>query len=315
MTIVCATHFTASSSDAVIVAAQLSRRTKQRLWLVTVLPGVRFSTTPPSDREQAVHDALNQEARVLREQGLEVEVAVLHGRVERVLGTLCSEVDARLLVVGDSHHKPALFATPVDRIASGVSVPMLVVRSMRPFEAWSRGEQPLKVMLAIDHTWSSALARDWLIGLAEYGPLDVVATHLWSPAEEHARRRGDQTPRTEASDRALAEELTWEAEAAFRTLPAHIRMRVMLELGDGHLGDLLLRLAAREQVDMLVLGTHPQEKGLLARLTAPSTSHEVLSHGLMSVALVPGELSAQETLRRGTPTSPRTMKERARHGP
>ena len=66
---------------------------------------------------------------------------------------------------------------------------------------------------------------------------------------------------------------------------------------------------------MLVLGTHPKEKGLLARLTAPSTSHEVLAHGLMSVALVPGEVPPQPALRRGTPTSPRTLKERARRGP
>ena len=40
MTIVCATHFTASSSDAVAVAGHLARRTGQPLWLVTVLPGV-----------------------------------------------------------------------------------------------------------------------------------------------------------------------------------------------------------------------------------------------------------------------------------
>lgn len=310
MTIVCATHFTASSSDAVIVAAQLARRTKQRLWLVTVLPGVRFSATAATEREQAVHDALHQEARVLREQGLELEVAVLHGRVEKVLGKLCADVDAKLLVVGDSHHKPALFATPVDRIASGVAVPMLVVTSMRPFEAWSKGEQPLKVMLAIDHTWSSALARDWLAGLAEYGPLDVVATHLWTPAEEHARRRGPDAAQIPIDEGALAEELTRDAEAAFRVMPQNIKTRVKLELGEGHLGDLLLSLAAREQVDMLVLGTHPKEKGLLARLTAPSTSHEVLAHGFMSVALVPGELHPPQAIRRGTPTSPRGLKER-----
>ncbi len=314
MTIVCATHFTASSSDAVIVAAQLARRTRQTLWLVTVLPGARLSTTAPTEREQAVHDALHQEARVLREQGLELEVAVLHGRVEQVLGTLCNEVNAKLLVVGDSHHKPALFATPVDRIASGVSVPLLVVRSMRPFEAWSKGERPLKVMLAIDHTWSSALARDWLTGLSEYGPLDVVAMHLWNPADEHARRRGADATQTPADEGALAEELTREAEDAFRVMPANIKTRVQLEQGDGHLGDLLLQLADREQVDMLVLGTHPKEKGLLARLTAPSTSHEVLAHGLMSVALVPGEVPPPP-LRRGTPTSPRGLKERARRGP
>lgn len=306
MTIVCATHFTASSSDAVMVAAHLARRTGQPLWLVTVLPGVRLGTS--GARERAVNDALQEEAGVLQDEGLQVEVATLHGRVEHALGQLCIDVGARLLVVGDSHQKSTLLATPVDRIVYGVSVPVLVVRSMEPFVTWAKGDRPLKVLLAIDHTWSSALARDWLTGLSVYGPLEVVATHVWTPAEEH-ERRGGTGPLTPTEEGLLAELLMREAEAALRILPPRIKSRVQLELGDGHVGEQLLNLAAREHVDMLVLGTHPK-KGLLARLS--STSHEVLANGLMSVALVPGEGLSVEAMARGTPSSPRTMKERAR---
>lgn len=305
MTIVCATHFTASSTDAVAVAAQLARKTGQPLWLVTVLPGLGM--TGPGPRERAIDDSLHQQADALRKEGLVVEVAALHGRIERALGKLCTDVNARLLVVGESRHKTVLLATPIDRIAFGVTVPLLVVRTRDAFEAWAKGERPLRVLLAIDHTWSSAVARDWLTGLSVYGPLEVVATHVWTPAEEFERRGGGK-PMTPADEGMMAEALVREAEAALRILPPSIKSRVQLEQGQGHVGEQLLNLAQRERVDMLVLGTHPK-KGLLARLT--STSHEVLASGLMSVALVPGEGLSAEALARSSPTSPRTLKERA----
>lgn len=300
MTIVCATHFTASSSDAVTVAAQLARRTGQPLWLVTVLPGVPMGGALTA-REQAIKDALHLEAGVLREGGLEVEVAALHGKVERALGRVCTDVNARLLVVGDtSHTKTSLFATPVDRIASGLTVPLIVVRSRKPFEAWAKGERPLRVLLGSDSTWSAAVAREWLTGLATYGPLDVLATHIWDPAQEHARLGGDK-PMLESDERSLVQMLTNDVRAALVGLPANVTTRVELEVGRGHIGELLLGVAAREQVDMIVIGTHPQ-KGLLARLT--SISHEVLQNAMMSVALVPGEGLSVGELARSEPTSP-----------
>ena len=307
MTIVCATHFTVSSSDAVSVAAHLARRTGQPLWLVTVLPGLGM--TAPGPGEKAVSDVLNQQAADLRAEGLQVEVASLHGRVERALGKLCSDINARLLVVGEGRHKTTLLGTPVDRIAYGVSVPLLVVRNQNPFEAWARGERPLKVLLAIDHTWNSAVARDWLSGLAVYGPLDVVAAHVWTPAAELERRPGAKVF-SPADDNTLTERLMGEAEAALRMLPPNIKSRVHLEQGQGNVGEQLLELAAREHVDMLVLGTHPKH-GVLSRLTSTSTSHEVLSSGMMSVALVPGEGPSADSRSRSAATASRTLKERA----
>ena len=303
MTIVCVTHFTSSSSDAVTVAAQLARRTRQPLWLVTVLPGVRLSPAGASPREQVVSEALHLEAGVLREQGLEVEVALLHGKVERAIGRLCLEVNAKLLVVGDSSHtRGALFATPTDRIAYGVAVPVIVVRGLEPFEAWAKGERPLQVLLAIDHSWCAALARNWLTALCVYGPLEVLATHVWTPLEEHMRH-GGRAPLTAADQASLAELVTQEAEAALLTFPPHITARVQLELGRGHIGELLLGIAAREKIDLIVLGTHGR-KGLLGRLT--SVSHEVLNHAPVSVALVPSKGPTAEDLARSPPTiSPR----------
>lgn len=280
MAIVCATHFTQSSIDALHVAAMLAFRTRQKLWLCCVVPG-----TASSD-DDAKHSQLENEATALREAGVDVETALLHGQLERSLGRLCHDVAAQLLVVGDtSHMRNGAFATPVDRIAEGVSVPTLVVKSARPFEAWALGQKPLKVLLAIDHSWSSMLARNWLTSLAGYGALDVVATHVWSPDEE-AARHGKASPPSDAETEAMSAQLVDDTHAALRGLPTNVQTRVQLEVGRGNVGALLLSLAAREQVDVMVLGTHPH-RGLLGRLT--SVTHEVLTNGLMSIALVPDE--------------------------
>ena len=307
MTIVCATHFTSSSLDAVVVAAHLARRTKQALWLVNVVPGLPLGSTGP--RENKANEELHREAGLLRAEGLVVEVALLHGKVARALGRLCTDVNAKLLVVGDtSHTKRTLFATPVEQIAAGASVPLLVVRSKQPFEAWAQGERPLRVLLGIDSSWSSSLAREWLTGLAAYGSLEVLASHIWHPEAEYARH-GAERPMLESDEVSMAELITRDVTAALTGLPGNVTSRVQLEVGRGSIGELLLSIAARERMDMLVVGTHPH-RGLLSRLT--SVTHDVLKDALMSVALVPAEGPSVEEFARSSPTSPLTLTQRAR---
>lgn len=264
MTILCATHFSDSSADAVAVAAQFARQSHQPLWLTSVVPS-------RSPKEQAVDSALHHEATTLREQGVEVATTILHGQVDRAVARLCTDLGAELLVVGDTSRTGTTFrSSSIDRFASGVPVPLLVVRSRIPFEAWASGARPLKVLLALDHVGSVAHAREWISRMARYGPLDVVGAHVWVPEGE---------PRPSAA--ALLES---ELKAVFQGLPSNVTSRVQLEVGRGRIGPLVLALAAREQADVVVLGTHAH-KGLLARRS--SVEHDVLGEALMSVALVP----------------------------
>lgn len=76
-----------------------------------------------------------------------------------------------------------------------------------------------------------------------------------------------------------------EVGAALRELPANVKHRVHLEIGLKHVGDRLLALSVAEQVDMFVVGTHP-DRGPLARLW--SVSRDVLGLAPMSVVCVPG---------------------------
>jgi nucleotide-binding universal stress UspA family protein len=286
MTIVCATAFTDSSFSALKVAAALAKRHRQPLWLVNVLRNNVISKGAEAAEAHA-KEALQLEAAALRADGVETQTAVLHGALERAVGQFCTEKEALLLVVGDTNHPHSpLLTGPLDKFAYGVETPLLVVRDPKPFQAWAEGTAPLKVMLALDHTWSSAVARDWILRLSEYGPIDLVASHIWWPLTEY-ERRGLTAPGPEEGHLALSALMRDETEAALKGLPTNVKHRVHLEMGRGHIGEQLLALATEEQVDVLVLGTHPH-RGPLKRLW--SVSQDVLELAPMSVACVPGRM-------------------------
>ncbi len=89
MAIVCATHFTASSLDAVQVATALAARTRQTLHLVAVMPA-----GAPLDVDRASRAALQAEAVAAAGQNVEVKTTLLHGRLEQQLAIYCREVSA-----------------------------------------------------------------------------------------------------------------------------------------------------------------------------------------------------------------------------
>lgn len=300
MTIVCATHFTATSFAAVKVAAELARRHRQPLWLVTVLTDASTSTVP-DERDLTARDALLLEAAALSSAQLDVRTAVLRGAVDRAMAAFCAEKKAKLLVVGDTAAtiNPVLVGT-LDKLIDGVDVPLLVVRDAAPFDAWARGAGPLKVLLAIDHSFSSAVARDWIARLAEYGALDLVAAYVWWPAEEY-ERRGRAAPADDEAHVALSATLQAETAAALAGLPANVKHRVLLEMGKGHVGEQLLAIAEREQANVFVVGIHADHKPL-GKLR--SVAHDVLANALMSVVCIPGGAALPATLPAERPTAP-----------
>ncbi|MBL9038560.1 MAG: universal stress protein [Archangium sp.] len=281
MTIVCATHFSDSSFAAIKAAAALARAHHEPLYLVSVLPTGVLSR---ARTEQESGDALRLEASALVDSGIQVQTAVLHGPLDSMLQQFCRETEANLLVIGEPR-QPAisLFTGPFDALTNVIDIPLLVVRDPEPFEAWATGPKPLKVMLAIDHTWSSARARDWLEQLAEYGALDVVATFVWWPADEY-RRRGLEEPPAGDAHEVLSAQLHREVRTELIKLPRNVARRIHLEIANSHVAERLVIIAAVEQVDVLVMGSHPG-LGPLARLR--SMTHDIIADAPMSVACVP----------------------------
>ena len=253
MTIVCATHFTTSSANAVTVAALLARQSSERLWLTSVVPHSRIR--PARKVDQAADQALRGEAEVLRKQGVQVEARLLRGATVRSVARQCDDVQAELLVVGDTSGKKTRFLqTSADRFASEAHVPILVVRNPQPFEAWANGQRALKVFLAVDQSGSAAGAPQWLTRIARYGPLEVTV-YAWGPMK--TRLDG---------------------------LPANATFQVNARKGRFPSGAAVLALAASEKADVVLLGAKAQ-RGPLGRRT--SVAHEVLVEAPISVALLP----------------------------
>ena len=186
MPVVCATRFSGESRRAVVAAAAIAKRRNERLHLVHVTSagGLFGGRASPTD-SQAVLDA---EVERLRAEGLTVTAEVLTGKFDVALAKYCADREAGLLVVGDTEKPaPALLSSSLDRFALVVDVPLLVVRDEGPFVRWGP-DAPLKVMLAFDRTAASAVARDWVVRLAEFGPVHLVAVQVYVPASSPKAR-------------------------------------------------------------------------------------------------------------------------------
>lgn len=268
MTIVCATHFSDSSSDAMEAAAVMARRAGERLVLATVVPATREPNGEVARLDELVAS--------LRWDGGRVEGRVLRGGLGEAVRALCAEVGASLLVTGEdkSTLERRLFGAAVDVMAVGVSVPLLVVRDLRPFARW--GEAALRVLLAVDTRARPGTAVDRLTHLSTYGALEVLAAHVWSPAQDAQAQRGEGT--------ALLQGLWQSNDELLHGLPANVRHRVQLERGAPVVSEAFVQLAVKEHVDLIVLTTSPPG-GLLGLLS--SVSHEVLRGAPTSILFVP----------------------------
>ncbi|HSP80919.1 MAG TPA: universal stress protein [Myxococcaceae bacterium] len=285
MTILCATHFSEAAQGAATAAAELARRLDVPLFLVHVLSPdlVRAFGQPLQETALA---ALRDEVQRLEKLGARVSHELVQGEPAESLARLAEEKGATLVVTAaPTSASPFLgLGGTVDRLAQSLPVPLLVVREAAPFEAWAKGERPLKVMLGVDRSLPFEAAREWVKGLRRHGPVEVVAGRVYWPHEEY-QRMGLPHP---LAFQDVTPELRQALEHEVRTLVAPLEgegqpVRVRLELGVGRIADHLVALAAEEQVDVLVVGTH--HRRALGKLW--SVSHHALRLAKMSVASVP----------------------------
>ena len=165
-------------------------------------------------------------------------------------------------------------------------MPTLVVRSAAPFEAWARGERPLKVFVAFDFTRRRRRPRcAGSKGLSAAGPCEVVVGYVDWPLGEAARLgitgqflRSHNPPQVQ---RILERELSERASALLGEGVARIRVEPSIGRADLR----LVEMAREEQADLVVAGTH-QRHGL-GRVAHPSISRGLLRNAPMSVACIP----------------------------
>ncbi len=288
MSLLCGIDFSPSSSRAARVAALLAARLGTPLHLVHALPAWPRNLQPGEGEGvlTAARRALEAEVNALRALGAEVQAHLELKPPAQALLSVCEERGATLMVLGATGEgEPAgrPVGSTADRLAQQAHVPALVIRSAEPFEAWAKGERPLRVLLGAAMDAASEHAWRWLQGLARVGPLEVTAAHVYWPPEQ-LQRLGLKGPRSLVEgDPEVDRVLTRELEARFRA-GAGLTPRLRLLPSLGRASDALLSLGREEKADLIVVGSH--HRSALGALWEGSISRAVLHHASVAVACV-----------------------------
>jgi len=289
--IICGTDFSAAAGEALEIAAAMARRLGTKLLLIHVEEFHRMADLDPSLFEAALsqnQENLDREAKLLRESGTDVEAKMLSGSVFDELVTAAIKANARTVIVGAVGHGLArrlLLGSVAERTAETSPIPTLVVRPGTRLGSWLRGEHPLKILVGYDFSAASDAALGWVNQLQQIGQCATSVLHIdWPP--DQAQRLGFHGPLP------LTENPKQIQNSLERDVAEHVAMRlppeqvtVTVAPGWGHPEGTLFEIAQREQVDLIVVGTH-RRRGW-GRLRFGSVSRTVLRHGNVSVAVIP----------------------------
>jgi nucleotide-binding universal stress UspA family protein len=231
---------------------------------------------------------LSAEAERLRQRGFEVNESLLDRLTDEAL-TIRAKNQGHQLVVVASHRK-----STVDRWISGSvsektaeysTVPTMVVRDPAPLGAWARGERPLKIFIAYNHTPASEAALVWVKSIQVLRPCEVVVCYVASPAEQLDRvgflESSEPSGKTAELQTLLERELRGRTAKVLGT--TGIRLRVVFEWSCPE--ERLAAMAKEENSDLFVVGSH-QYHGF-ERLWKSSKSAKLLRTAAMNVAVVP----------------------------
>jgi nucleotide-binding universal stress UspA family protein len=298
MTVLCGTDFSAPAADAATVAALLATKLRERLTLmhvVEVAAGELVEGGPLHGIYAPLPELLKREAdRLHRELGAEVSERIVVGVPDEVLVQVAETEHARLIVLASLGRRASvrwLLGSVAERTAQTAPVPVLVVRGVAGFQAWLRGERPLKVMIGVDLSETAKSALEWTAALRRLGACNVTVAHIVWPLEQ--ARAGIPGPvRLDGLHPELEQALLRDVTAFVGESLGGVPARVLVRPGLGRLDVHLTELAEAEQVDLLVVGSH-QRVGV-SRLWHGSVSRGALLNASMSVACVPVPIRVQQ---------------------
>ena len=289
--IVCGTDFSPTATEAVDIAALLATRLGTKLILVHVDQLYRSLISDPAVLNEAIlqrRQDLDDEVRRLRNSETNVEGQFFSGPAFDQLVSAAVAAKARLIVLGAVGHglaRRVLLGSIAERTAETSPIPTLVVRPGGRLASWLRGDHELKVLAGYDFSAASDAALAWINELGKIGELETIVLYTnWPPDE--ARRLGYKGPLPlDANPREIQKNLEHDLQERVATFLPEQKANAMVEPGWGTPEGYLFELASRQNIDLIVVGTHQREG--LGRVLLGSVSRAVLHHAKMSVAVIP----------------------------
>ncbi len=278
-TVLCGTDFTTNSAQAADAACALAKLLHAPLELVHVS---EIPAHPPLEQELAA------EAARLRGQGAEVRASILAGIPDEEIVKRATPKSCRMVVVSSLGRRGPgrwLLGGVSERTAERAPVPTLVVRDAAPFEAWARGERPLKVFVAFNFTATAEAAMHWVKTLLGMGPCDVVVGYVDFPLEERARLGGTGPVPLVGNLPEVQTVLERDLKVRVTELLETDKFRVRVDANWGQPNAPLAAMARQLGADLIVVGSH-QYHGF-ERFWNGSVSSGILRDAAMSVAVVP----------------------------
>ncbi|AUX29056.1 MULTISPECIES: universal stress protein [Sorangium] len=315
MPIVCDTDFSPAAQQTGRAAASLAQRLGEELYLVHVVDELGSDFLIGHEEDALLdpeREMLDRQTDALRQLGARVEARLVAGFRHVWLAEIASACRARLMVIS---HRPGnrlerLLGDGVEKLLRISPVPVLVAESSDRLVDWLRGERSLRVLVGLDPSDASRAALGWLTGLDGAGPLEaLVATFhrelgfvsFWTRLVSAAATRGTVHP---YRDRPAAGARSPVEPRALDGATSHV------EVITRHPAAELLRLARREQVDLLILARDPPQ----GRLWPAPVWRTILQPSLpCSAVCVPATYAPAEVSNsRGEPAAQRMRRRRPR---
>jgi len=300
MLIVCGTDFSDHSEQAVRAAAALASKVRASLYLVHAVSPAIFDDGPVHQMQTAAAEVeLAKIGERLRRTGLGVEVSVRAGLPDEVLLDVARERAPTLLVLGALGHRRGTkykLGSHSERVAHAAETPLLVVRDAKPFEEWARGDRSLRVLLGMGRPHSFEVAARFVGKLREFGPLEVIAHHIYWPPEEFQRLGLSGVRSWIAPDPEVNAVVSRELHQRLAAEPKLGPVSLEIEPHLGAAGARLAAIADERKVDLVVVGS--RARSVSARLWEGSISGAVIGEASVSVLCVPARAHPAGT---GTP--------------
>lgn len=286
MTVVCGTDFSIGADHAVRVACVFARSFAERLVLVHAVEE-DLAAGAAAAHASAAQARLEEVARSLRGDGLEVATRIETGTPDEKLSEVAEQCEASAVVVGFLGRRSAerwrAGSLPA-RLARTTPAPLVVVRDAECFEAMERGQRALRVLVAADFSLASDAAVGWLDSLRRLGACEATLLHTYDPVREWSRFGVAGRASLDGSaqiETALVRDLG-ERIAGITSRDA-ISIRVIPSIE--WTAETIANVAERERFDVVVVGG-PRRRGL-ARIAHDSVSERLFSLAPASVVRVP----------------------------